>query len=472
MQHALRLRVGACCAWLRAVAPATARGVRLCSGARDAALRHAAALLEGHKELSLRGQEDAGLVADAKELLRGHVTADADARGDAAYLMGLAYLRDPYDRPAPDETASEGKGAAEKVVEELRAIRRAAREARRQRIESLTSGAAGRPRRRKGGGGRAVDVSVTRAGEKILVGVGVYYQAWRWLLRAALKGNVPAMVRLGNLCVEQIAEDTSGGRRNVPAAVTWYVRAAAAPRPSADAMYNLAKLYYEGVGDAAAGVLAQDARLARFWLERAAGAGDGAAALWLAHAARCGDGDLAFSDSDGPAAAAWLERALEARAEGAAFYAAQLYRAGDAALGVAPERAAFWRHLEAGLAEEDADCLQLAGDAYYHGSDGAARDVRRAVELYARSAERGGADAAMNLGALYAQGIGVGQDFAKALYWYEVATEGGNVLAWQNIAAMYALGQGVPKDEERSRQIMRTWGPRIQEFLEDRQRGA
>ena len=55
------------------------------------------------------------------------------------------------------------------------------------------------------------------------------------------------MVRLGNICVDNVGDDRSGGLYNIRLAEKWYIRAAAAPTPSTDAMYNLAKLYHEGV---------------------------------------------------------------------------------------------------------------------------------------------------------------------------------------------------------------------------------
>jgi len=64
-----------------------------------------------------------------------------------------------------------------------------------------------------------------------------------------------------------------------------------------------------------------------------------------------------------------------------------------------------------------------------------------------RQAERGDAEAQVDLGALYEAGIGVDADRAKALYWYQRAGEQGNVYGqYFSGLALGRGGKGIEKD--------------------------
>mmetsp|Transcript_37365 Transcript_37365/g.116822 ORF Transcript_37365/g.116822 Transcript_37365/m.116822 type:complete len:337 (+) Transcript_37365:747-1757(+) len=231
-------------------------------------------------------------------------------------------------------------------------------------------------------------------------------------------GHVNAMTRLGNLCVDNVGDDLSGGSANIGAAVDWYVRAAAAPAPSSDAMYNLAKLYRDGFQAQVSNtgevqeLVPQDSRRARFWLSRAGERGDADAALWLAHAARDGDAALGFDAPDRDACLAWLRKAMDMDAPGVWFYAAQLYRFGDPDIGMAPEEDKFWAYAERGAQGGDADALWALADAYMIGTPLRPRSPRKALALYERACDAGSGESALCLGALFFNGeAGVPQDY-------------------------------------------------------------
>jgi TPR repeat protein len=54
------------------------------------------------------------------------------------------------------------------------------------------------------------------------------------------------------------------------------------------------------------------------------------------------------------------------------------------------------------------------------------QDIAAAVELYAKAAAQGNADAQYNLGACYANGSGVAQDFKAAAAWLAKAAASGH----------------------------------------------
>ena len=63
------------------------------------------------------------------------------------------------------------------------------------------------------------------------------------------------------------------------------------------------------------------------------------------------------------------------------------------------------------------------------------------------TAEKGDADAQVNLGWMYANGQGVTKDEVEAVKWFRKAADQGNAPAQYNLGNMYRTGQGVAKDE-------------------------
>ena len=62
-------------------------------------------------------------------------------------------------------------------------------------------------------------------------------------------------------------------------------------------------------------------------------------------------------------------------------------------------------------------------------------------------AEKGDAEAQVNLGLMYANGSGVVKDEAEAVKWYRKAADQGDEDAQFNLGVMYANGSGVKKNE-------------------------
>ena len=99
----------------------------------------------------------------------------------------------------------------------------------------------------------------------------------------------------------------------------------------------------------------------------------------------------------------------------------------------------------------DAEAQLNLGFLYANGQ-GVPQDYAMARQWWEKAASQSNAQAQTNLGALYANGQGVPQDYAMARQWYEKATSQGDVLAQYNLGTMYREGQGVPQDYAISRQ--------------------
>ena len=81
--------------------------------------------------------------------------------------------------------------------------------------------------------------------------------------------------------------------------------------------------------------------------------------------------------------------------------------------------------------------LEDSGALAEHDDEGAQAEEQTLDELRAL-AERGNAEAQLNLGQAYAYGQGVTQDGAEALRWYRLAADQGHVLGHYGLGVMYA----------------------------------
>jgi TPR repeat protein len=77
---------------------------------------------------------------------------------------------------------------------------------------------------------------------------------------------------------------------------------------------------------------------------------------------------------------------------------------------------------------------------------GVKQDYTKAMEWYLKAAEQGVAMAQCYLGNMYGDGNGVKQDYAKAMEWYRKAAEQGNTIAQYNVGYYYYEGLGVKQD--------------------------
>ena len=83
--------------------------------------------------------------------------------------------------------------------------------------------------------------------------------------------------------------------------------------------------------------------------------------------------------------------------------------------------------LQARVKKKDPAAIHLLGQKYFYGSLGLQKDVRKAVELYAKAADLGSISALFSLGHSYLMGDGVQKDKSKGVRFLEKAAMQGHV---------------------------------------------
>ena len=93
--------------------------------------------------------------------------------------------------------------------------------------------------------------------------------------------------------------------------------------------------------------------------------------------------------------------------------------------------------------------LFFLGVNYYNGTNGAVKDVKRAIDLFMRAAEAGSSEAANLLGIVYRDGEKgiIVQDYEAAVKWFLRAAEMGNAEAMHSLYLRYQFGQGVQQSD-------------------------
>jgi hypothetical protein len=82
-----------------------------------------------------------------------------------------------------------------------------------------------------------------------------------------------------------------------------------------------------------------------------------------------------------------------------------------------------------------------------------ARDYATALRLWREEAQRGDAQAMVNVGEMYAYAIGVPEDFAEAVRWFRRAAESGDMVGQFSLGFMYENGRGVPQNMTEARRL-------------------
>jgi len=97
----------------------------------------------------------------------------------------------------------------------------------------------------------------------------------------------------------------------------------------------------------------------------------------------------------------------------------------------------------------DANAQLQIGNIYKQ-AKGVPQDYKQAVYWYTKAAEQGDAKAQDNLASMYSKGEGVPRNHKQAVYWYTKAAEQGNVPAQYNLAIMYEFGWGVVQNSQKA----------------------
>ena len=93
------------------------------------------------------------------------------------------------------------------------------------------------------------------------------------------------------------------------------------------------------------------------------------------------------------------------------------------------------------VSTESAEALYQKGNEYYKKSDFA-----EAVKYYRQAAEKGNANAQLQLGYCYDKGKGVQQNYEEAFKWFKKSAEQGYDVAENRLGTYYYKGKGVAKD--------------------------
>ncbi len=284
---------------------------------------------------------------------------------------------------------------------------------------------------------------------RALAHTGRLAEARREAAAAAAAGSASAMVLLGAMQQRGL-----GGPADEAAAAAWYRKAGEAGNARGASLAGI--MVAHAAPDPAAQARAGDARAqhnlawryeqeknypeAMRWYARAAAQGLGVSAMNLAQMYEKGIG----VEQDVQEAMRRYRR-LAAQGDGESRYRLARLAAEHG------EPAEAVRLYERGVRDDDHRAMLDLGELYEHGRR-VKRDVRRAVGLYERAAERSGW-ARFKIGTLYLQGEGIPADYAKALAWLRRSAGEGHPGARNNLGQMYERGLGVPVDYATARDL-------------------
>ncbi|KAG5178537.1 hypothetical protein JKP88DRAFT_261323 [Tribonema minus] len=268
-------------------------------------------------------------------------------------------------------------------------------------------------------------------------------------------------------------QDPGESAANTPFAEHWYLRAAAGAPPLPDALFQLARVYHEGLGPAG-----EDPVRALELYQRAAAEGSSAALFLLGHAHSVGDAELGLP-RDARAALAYLQRSADIDEHPEALYhLALLHGAGDAEAGVERDEGRYVELVARAAAAGSANALFAEGDLWRRGlagrerseekalhwfelAAGRERSEEKALRWFEFAAQQQHAEAAYCAAVMRYHGWGCDKDLRAAFELYQTAAEAGHVLAWREVASMHMLGEGVPRCEATARHIMQVMGKAI-----------
>lgn len=249
----------------------------------------------------------------------------------------------------------------------------------------------------------------------------------KWIATLAERGSASAQVLLAGLYLR----GGDGVTRDDRLAAYWFEQAALAGNVYAQRM--LAQLYATGRG------VPQDSRLAADWSEKAARRGDIVAARELGRMLAAGEGRA----KDPRAAAEWLTRAAEAGDAEAQFMLAKMHLAGE---GVARDRVKAGDWLARAAAQGYEDALRLLHWIEHLGWETEA-ELAQGEPSLERLAQDGDLEAAYRLANRLEHGLGTPPDPAKAMAWFRFAAERGHPGAMRALAHILEAGlYGVPRD--------------------------
>jgi TPR repeat protein len=213
-----------------------------------------------------------------------------------------------------------------------------------------------------------------------------------WLRKASRKNHGKAMCYLGNLL---LAKDGPG---DASEAVLWYEKASKLAEPSADALFNLGTLYFEGKE----GTLEKDLIKSFDCFKKAADLGDLSSQFWVGYCYFTGEGFESDAEvSVKPQLAeGYLKMCAEKGHSAALYYLATLYRSGlrsiiNPAENIPADHERFLKYLILAVEAEDPDALFCMGDLYLNSEHNSEfsnyfpKNEKKGRELYEQASELG-----------------------------------------------------------------------------------
>ena len=241
--------------------------------------------------------------------------------------------------------------------------------------------------------------------------------AFPWLEKAAIQGNVNAQRELGLMY-------SRGGfiGKDIVKANEWWLKAA--EQGNTDAQMSVGFSYKKGEG------LPQDYKKAMMWFKKAAEKEPVGAAHMV--------GDMYYEGLGTPInydeAIKWWGRAVEDGSIGALIKL--VYRV-EEYMSISDK--VKWMRMGA---EDGMEYAQYSLGWIYATGAGVLRDDKEAVKWYTKAAEQGYSPAQFYLALMYQDGKGVLKDYKEAVKWYTKAAEQGNPEAQLNLGALYTYGNG------------------------------
>lgn len=116
--------------------------------------------------------------------------------------------------------------------------------------------------------------------------------------------------------------------------------------------------------------------------------------------------------------------------------------------------AALARHYRQAAERGDAEA-QLELGRFYRGGRGVPKNDMEAARWFRLAADQGNAGAQVVLGWAYEKGRGVEPDYAEAARLYRMAADQGHVMSLSNLAELYRNGRGVPQDHAEAARLFR-----------------
>lgn len=294
-----------------------------------------------------------------------------------------------------------------------------------------------------------------------------YVNAFKSLERAALLGNVSAMLKMA-------MRYDSDEERDSEAACMWYEEAA--DKGSNEACFLLGEHYESGEG------VERNMKQAVEYFEKAAKNGYAAAQsklgyiyktneeflnperslYWNSKAASGGDMqalcNLGLSYEFGVGVDKNANKAFELYKQSALlgydrgmYNLAYCYMRGS---GTAEDHVAAAKYFEKAALKGHVNAMYNVAIMYLNG-DGVNKDCKKATEWFYRAAQNNNIESIFYLGYCYMNGLGVSKNPVMAVRYFAKAADGGDAEAMFNLAYCYYNGSGVEQDKDKAKQLWR-----------------